>query len=168
MKGYLAVMVLPLLLAGGAVNAAGTSIDIKGKLVAMSCTIDTDTVTKNITVPSTQAHSLADAASGGDWVDFSLDVNKCPDYLQTVTVKFAGTPDTNDITTYKNTGNAKNVSLQLAADNINYGNGSTLKVNVDETTHKATFPLSARMYSAKGGATQGSFGAVVNFDFTYQ
>lgn len=168
MKGYLAVMVLPLLLAGGAANAAGTSIDVKGKLIANPCTIDTDTVKKNITVPATQAHAMADAASGGDWVDFALDVNKCPVYLKTVKVTFTGPADTDDATTYKNTGDAKNVSLQLAANSTNYGNGSTMQVNVDQATHSATFPLSARMYSAKGGATQGSFGAVVNFDFTYQ
>lgn len=168
MKGYLAVMVLPLILAGTGAHAAGTSIDVKGRLVANPCTVDTNTVKKNITVPSTQAHAMTDAASGGDWVDFALDVNKCPVYLKTVTVTFTGPADKDDPTTYKNTGDAKNVSLQLAANQVNYGNGSTLQVNVDQTTHSATFPLSARMYSAKGGATQGTFGAVVNFDFTYQ
>ncbi|MDK9357757.1 fimbrial protein [Lelliottia sp. V106_10] len=168
MKGYLAAVVLPLILAGGAVHAAGTSIDVKGRVVANPCTVDTDSVKKNITVPSTQAHALIDPSSGGDWVNFSLDVNKCPVYLKTVTVTFTGPADKDDATTYQNTGDAKNVSLQLAASDINYGNGSTLQVNVDQSAHSATFPLAARMYSAKGGATQGSFGAVVNFDFTYQ
>ncbi|MGN7790332.1 fimbrial protein [Enterobacter sp. 22452] len=158
-----------LALASGSSQASeGPSINISGIVVAASCTIDSDTVDKQVTLPKTQAHSMADAGTGSDWVDFNLNLSACPAYLQSVTVKFTGTPDDKDNTTYKNTGDAQNVSLQLAARTTNYGNGSTMKVDVDSATHTAVFPLSARIYSPTGGATLGTFGAVVSLDFTYQ
>ncbi|MRS88944.1 type 1 fimbrial protein [Enterobacteriaceae bacterium RIT714] len=168
MKRYLVGMIIPFLLASGMAHATGTNIDIKGRLIANSCTIDTGTVEKEITLPSVQAHDLSEADTGGDWVNFTLDVTKCPAYLNTVTVKFSGTPDTDDSTTYKNLGNADNVALQLATNDVNYGNGSTMKVNVDQTNHSAKFPLSARIYSPKGGATRGTFNSVISVDFTWQ
>jgi minor fimbrial subunit len=168
MTGLRYMVIVPLLLLAGAASAAGTSIDLKGKVVATPCTVDTDTVDKEITLPGVQAHALADATSGGDWKDFSLVLTQCPGYMKSSTAKFSGTPDADDNTTYQNTGDAKNVSLQLSDKTTNYGNGSTMKVDVNETTHEADFPLSARIYSAKGGATKGTFASVVHVDFTYQ
>lgn len=143
-------------------------MDIQGTIVAGACKVDDDTVNKIVQLPKTQAHSMVDAGTSSDWVDFSLTLSQCPAYLTSVTARFSGTPDADDNTTYKNTGDAKNVSLQLAARTTIYGNGSTMKANVNATNHSAEFPLSARMYTAKGGVTQGTFGAVVGVDFTYQ
>lgn len=167
MKHWL-LMACPLLVLAGNATAADSKMEIQGTIVAGACKVDDDTVNKVVQLPKTQAHSLVDAGTGSDWVDFNLTLSQCPAYMTSATAKFSGTPDTDDNTTYKNTGDAKHVSLQLAARTTIYGNGSSMKVSVDSASHSAEFPLSARMYTAKGGVTLGSFAAVVGVDFTYQ
>ncbi|WP_407438867.1 fimbrial protein [Lelliottia sp.] len=169
MTGSRFIFMLPLLSIVAIANA--TDLNISGKVVASPCTVDTASVSKEVELPRLQAHSLADAGTGGEWVDFNLDLNNCPVSTSQATATFSGTPDANDSTAYKNTGTASNVALQLSAkddaDTL-YANGSNMKADINSSTHSATFPLSARMYSPTGGVTQGTFISVVNISFTYQ
>lgn len=147
---------------------ANSTLNISGKVVAGTCTVDVNTVDRTIDLGSIQSFDLRSPASGGEWVDFTLEVNQCPTGLAFATAKFSGNPDTDDVTTYKNTGTSTGVSLQLGARTTIYGNGTSMKSSIDALTHKATFPLSARIYSAKGNATSGTFHSIVNVAFTYQ
>ncbi|MFK3661107.1 fimbrial protein [Scandinavium sp. NPDC088450] len=147
---------------------ADGTLNISGKVVASACTVDVNTVDRTIDLGSIQSFDLRSPTSGGEWVDFTLEVNQCPAGLNFATAKFSGDPDSNDVTTYKNTGTSTGASLQLGARTTIYGNGTSMKSSVDPSTHKATFPLSARIYSAKGNATSGTFHSVVNLTFTYQ
>jgi P pilus assembly protein, pilin FimA len=147
---------------------AETQINVAGKVIAAPCVVAGDTVSKQVDLPATQAHALTEAGSGGDWIDFYLELDNCPVYLQGVTVNFSGTPDENDGSTYKNNGTAGNVSLQLASDKVNYGNGSALTVDIDSQSHKAMIQLAARIYSPVGHAVKGTVNSVVSVNFTYQ
>jgi minor fimbrial subunit len=52
--------------------------------------------------------------------------------------------------------------------NRRLGTGSDMTVAVDHSTSKASFPLKARAFSTKGGATPGSIEGVVQVALTYQ
>lgn len=149
-------------------SVLATNLQVKGTVVATPCIVNSNTVSKQIEMPKTEARSMTEPGSGSEWVDFVLELDECPFYLKTATATFSGTPDEHDATTYKNAGSAENVSLQLAAGMTNYGNGSTMKAMVDTATHKALFPLSARIYTPVGNTGKGSFNVVVGVDFTYQ
>ncbi|MBS3045962.1 fimbrial protein [Enterobacter mori] len=169
MTGYRFGFILSLLAMTSMAEAV--DINISGKVTASPCTVDTQSVSKEVELPKLQTHSLEDAGTGGDWVNFSLDLNNCPESTSQASATFTGTADAKDATAYKNTGTATNIALQLAAQNQTstlYGNGSTMKVDIDASTHKATFPLAARMYTPEGGVSQGTFVSVVNVSFTYQ
>lgn len=147
---------------------ADSTLSISGKVVSGTCTVDVNTVDRTIDLGSIQSFDLRRPTSGGEWVDFTLEVNQCPVGLAFATAKFSGDPDADDVTTYKNTGTSTSTSLQLGARTTIYGNGTSMKSSIDSSTHKATFPLSARIYSANGNATSGTFRSVVNLTFTYQ
>ncbi|MFO6296571.1 fimbrial protein [Rahnella selenatireducens] len=148
-------------------SAADTAINIQGKVIASPCVVNSDTINKLVELPKVEARSFS-AGSGGDWVDFDLDLENCPVYLKSAVARFSGVPDENEATMYKNDGSAKNIALQMSARTTNYGNGSMMKVDVKSSTHSATFPLSARMYSPKGDVGKGTFSSTVGVDFTYQ
>lgn len=152
-----------------AVSAAhATDIAVTGKVLPSPCIVSSDTVSKGVDLPTVEARSMSDAGSSGEWVDFDLELENCPPYLTSSTAKFTGEPDTDDKDTYKNTGTATNISLQMASRSEIYGNGSSLKASIKSSSHTAVFPLSARMYSPKGNVGKGSFTSVVFVDFTYQ
>ena len=143
-------------------------IKLTGKVIANPCIVDTSTLNKQVELPKGQVRRLAAAGTGGEWVDFQLQLNKCPVYLTHVTVNFSGTPDNNDINAFKNNGTSKNVALQLKAQDTIYGNGTSMRTAIDAVSHKANFPLSARMYTSTGDTSSGTFNSVVNLTFTYQ
>lgn len=145
-----------------------SEISLTGKVIANPCIVDTNTRSKQVELPKGQIRRLATAGTGGEWVDFQLQLNECPAYLTQATVNFSGTPDNNDSKAFKNNGTSKNIALQLKAQDTLYGNGMSLRSPIDAKTHKAYFPLSARMYTPTGGASSGTFNSVVNLTFTYQ
>lgn len=147
---------------------ADGTVNISGNVVASACEVDINTVDRTIDLGRVQSFYLRKPMSGGEWVDFTLEVNHCPDGLKFATAKFSGNVDADDATTYKNTGTSTGVSLELGARTTIYGNGTSMKSTIDQTTHSAAFPLSARIYSATGNTTSGTFTSVVNVEFTWQ
>lgn len=148
-------------------SSADTVIGIQGRVVTSPCTVNSETINKLIEFPKVEARSFS-AGNGGEWIDFDLDLENCPDGLKSVIATFSGDPDENEPLMYKNAGTAENIALQLSARTTNYGNGTSMKVDVKSSTHSATFPLSARMYTAVGDVGKGSFSATVGVDFMYQ
>lgn len=150
--------------------SADTALNLSGTVVASPCTIDTDTVDKLVQFQSLQRMDLVTAGAGGEWQDFALQLSNCPMGTQQVTVTFLGAADDDDTTAWKNNGTATQVALRLT-NNLHstiYSKGSTQQVNVDTLTGKATFPLSARIFTPTGNAGAGTFRSVVNLDFTWQ
>lgn len=149
---------------------ADTTINIAGKVVASPCTVDTDTVDKQVELGSYYRSQLINAGQATDWRDFSLLLTQCPVGTTSATVTFSGTADSGDATAFINSGSAANVALRLtSADHATtYSNGSSVKADIDASTKKATFPLSARIFTPAGNAGSGSFNSVVSLDFTWQ
>lgn len=148
--------------------ANNASIKIEGRVLPAPCTVNGDTVKKTISFNQTEARSLSEAGTGGEWNKFSLELDDCPAYLNYAIATFSGTPDEDDPNMYKNNGDASNVALQLADDTTTYGDGSSMTISIDPVTHKGIFMLSARMYTPKGNVGKGTFNSVVGVNFTYQ
>ncbi|ELY3731077.1 type 1 fimbrial protein [Cronobacter sakazakii] len=149
---------------------ANSIITMQGTVVPSACTVDTDTADKQVDLGSFYRSQLINAGQGGDWHDFSLLLKQCPEGTHSATVTFNGTPDSDDATAFKNSGEANSVALRLAsADHYTtYSNGSTMEALIDDSTRTATFPLAARIFTPKGNAGSGSFNSVINVDFTYE
>ncbi|HEX4503371.1 MAG TPA: fimbrial protein [Scandinavium sp.] len=149
--------VLPLM------TQADPTINVSGNVIASPCTVDTGTVTKLVELGTVNKQDLPNAGDGGVWSDFDLLVSNCPTGTSKVTAIFTGTPDIEDSTAWKNSGTSSNVALRLSSRDHNtvYSNSSTMLVNVDSTTHKTTFPLSARIFTPKGNVVAGTFASVM-------
>lgn len=153
-----------------AVQADDSSMTMKGTVLAVPCTVDTDTVNKTVELGQGRASEMKTAGAGGEWTDFELLLTKCPAATVGATVTFSGTPDDDDATAFKNSADATGIALRLASRDraTTYQNESTMTQTIDTAAHTATFPLSARMFSPKGNPTSGQFAAAVNVSFTYQ
>ncbi|ENO0284021.1 TPA: type 1 fimbrial protein [Enterobacter asburiae] len=149
---------------------ADSNINISGQVVASPCVVDAGTVSKVVNLGQETKQNLISFGDGGAWSDFDLLVQNCPAGTSSVTAKFTGTADSQAPMTWKNSGTSNSVQLYVTnrAHTVLYYVNSTLQVDVDSSTHSATFPLSARIYTSLGNATPGTFQAVMNVDFTYQ
>lgn len=150
--------------------SADSSVTIGGNVVATPCMIDTGTVNKQVAFSSLHRMELVNAGAGGEWQDFSLDINNCPTGTRQVTVKYLGTQDSHDGTAWKNSGSATGVALRLtnAAHSVIYSQGDTQSLAVNASTHGATFPMSAKIFTPQGNAGPGTFSTVINLEFTWQ
>lgn len=149
---------------------ADTALNISGNVVASPCTIDTDTVNKQVEFSPLQRMDLINAGASGEWQDFSLLVNNCPAGTNQVTVKYLGVPDTQDASAWMNSGSATNVALRVtnADHSVTVRQGNTQHIAVNTSTKSATFPLSAKIFTPLGNAGAGTFAAVINLEFTWQ
>ncbi|MGB3251996.1 MULTISPECIES: fimbrial protein [Buttiauxella] len=167
MPRYRYLLILSLLLVW---QANAEDISITGRVVDKPCTIDVDTESKLVNLGTVMFTRLRNAGSGSNWVDFELLLEDCSRSTVSVTASFSGEANIDDITAFKNQGSAKNVALQISNTDhsVIYGDGSQKIVTITTDTHKAIFPLSARIISPLGNGSGGSFRSVVNVDFTYQ
>jgi minor fimbrial subunit len=165
---YRYLLILSLLLLVGQANAE--DISIQGRVIDKPCTIDVNTESQLVYLGRVMVTRLSTAGAGSNWVNFELLLKDCSASTVSVTAAFSGEANIDDATAFKNQGTAPNVALQITnADHSTiYGNGGQMLVPIIPATHKATFPLSARMISPLGGARSGSFRAAVNVDFTFQ
>ena len=150
--------------------AADITINVSGKVVASPCTIDNSGIYNIDLGQNILAATLKQANSYSLWKVFNITLSNCPSGTTKVTATFSGTADGNNSTMYANatgTGYAQNVAIQLqnSAAGTNVGNGSTMTVDVENSN--ATFPLHARVYSAKGGGTPGNITASVMLNMSY-
>lgn len=168
MARYRYLVILQLVFMTGQVKAA--DITIQGQVVSTPCIVDVDTQSKHIELGKVISHNLKERGSGSNWTDFHLLLSGCAANLLNVTATFTGMPNENSADTYRNQGTARDVSLQMtSADHRTiYGTGSSMTVNIDGVTHKAKFPLSARIVSPAGDAKGGTFSAAVSVHFIYQ
>lgn len=168
MRKCISVFVLPFIFAVSQAHAL--DISISGRVSATPCTVDVDTESKLVELGQIPAQNINTPQAATHWKNFNLLLINCSPTLSTAGVEFSGVPDNGDITAYRNDGTAKNTALQLTNSDhsVVYGSGKMMQVSIDPATHKAIFPLSARIISPQRTATGGSFSAAVNVTFIYQ
>ncbi|HEN3580541.1 TPA: fimbrial protein [Yersinia enterocolitica] len=173
MNKYSKISLLGFWILAVAVNTALADpvvVNITGKVKASPCTVDTNSVSQSVDFGQQRSTDLKEAGTATPWQSFQVNLTNCPAGTRTATVTFAGPVSADDATLYANTGEARNVAVQVA-QNVNkgiiQGNGSTMSVDVD-AQHKATYALAGRLYSVNGNTTPGTFSSVVQMNFTYQ
>lgn len=152
-----------------AVNAA--DIQLSGTVVASACTIDTGTKDQTVTFKQARAVNYSKVGDTSEWQDFELTLSGCPASTTQVTALFSGDADDDDLTKFANAqGSASGMALQIMTrDHLTeISPAGKLAVNVDADSHRALFPLSARMYTPTGNVTAGEFNTTVQLTFTYQ
>lgn len=170
MKKQLSIISFAFLMATGNATSAwaadSTVINIKANIVSSPCIVATDTL--NIDLGDIQSVVLAKGGDVSPWSAVqNIQLTNCPAGTSTVTATFNGTPGVN-VVSYKNTGTAKDVGVELADDSstINYlSNGTTKAVTV--ASGSANIPVRARLQS-DGVATVGTVLASVNVTFEYK
>lgn len=157
-------LLVVLLAASSALQAADVTITVNGKVVAKPCTVSTPNAT--VELGDLYTFSLVSAGSSSAWHTVSLELSNCPVGTSRVIASFSGTADSTGY--YKNQGTAGNIQLELQDDSGNRLNtGATKAVQVDDASQSAHFPLQVRALSVNGGATQGTIQAVINVTYTY-
>ncbi|ECH9258718.1 type 1 fimbrial protein [Salmonella enterica subsp. enterica] len=156
---------------GTAHCARATDIDLSGKVVASACIVDTNTREQTVTFEQARAVDYTEVGKTSEWQDFELTLSSCPVSTRQVTALFSGNADDVDTTKFANTqGSASGMALQLMTRDrqTEISPEGTLVVKVDNESHKAVFPLSARMYTPTGQVSAGEFQTIVQLTFTYQ
>lgn len=145
------------------------SLQVTGNIIASPCKINNDSINKIVPLgDNIELASLQTAGGASPWVNFTLDVDSCPQGTTKVTMTFHGTADaTNPADMYVSTGEAENVAVQVqsqAGDAM--GDGKSITGTIANSAY--SFPLRARAYSANGDATAGSVKATITATFVYQ
>lgn len=156
-------------------NADPVQINVTGKVIAASCTVSPGLAGgQTVDLGTLGRTSLQHPGDAGDWRSFSLNLSNCPPGTSSSTVTFTGVPDSDDASLFANTepalSSAQNVAVQMAKDserNVVLSNASTFTVAVD-SSHNATFPLAARLFTPVGGVQAGAVASSVLVNFTYQ
>ena len=151
-------------------NAADTTINITGTVIAAPCTVNNGNSDLNVDLGTTiQASSLINAGDATPPKGFNLSLTGCPVGTNNVTVTFTGTAaSAPQNTMYKNTGTATSLAVELSITDL----GTILSNNVSITRpvqvgRTVTFPLSARAVTSTGSVAPGTIVALVQANFTY-
>lgn len=161
---FMLTMLLPVF------NTCALTLDISGDVIAFPCEVDIDSVNKTVDLGTASVTGLSRAGSAHTWKSFDIKVINCPETVNSITATFSGVPSGTAGNLYANTGDAKNVAVQVAQrsnTSIIQGNGSTMKANVDSASHGALFPLVARVFSEQGNAQSGTLASVMELNFSY-
>lgn len=148
------------------------SINVTGNIVASTCEVASDSITKTIALDGgkgIQAKDLTAAGAASEWVAFDINLENCPAGTTSAKITFSGTPDeTNPDDMYANTGTAQNASVQLqGTGGEKFGNGKSYNYSPIQN-NVVVFHLHSRIYTQNGGVTPGTVSAVVTADMTYQ
>lgn len=152
-------------------SVQATDINLSGTVVASACIVDTDTVDQTVNFEQARAVDYHIVGDTSEWQDFELTLSACPISTTKVTALFSGEADRDDTTKFANVqGDASGIALQIMTrDHLTeISPEDVYQVGVDNKSHRAEFPLSARMYTATGQVTAGEFRATVQLTFTYQ
>ncbi|RXJ16398.1 fimbrial protein [Lelliottia nimipressuralis] len=162
-SGCMAAILLPSLpcIAGG-----DTSVAVNATVTASPCLL---VAIPNVDLGSFTSSNFTTAGSSSPWVEFKVELEKCPATSTTVKLTLSGTADPVDPQYYKNTGSSTQVAIDVTseAEGKALNPGATLSIGIDPLSHTASFPMKARMISPKGGATTGNVAAQMELSFIY-
>ncbi|MBG5950021.1 MULTISPECIES: fimbrial protein [Proteus] len=146
--------------------ASVVNINVYGSVIASPCELET----KNylIDLNKINIRNIKNNQKS-DWVDFSIRLKNCPITTNKVTMTLKGTVDPNYPEYFINSGTAKNTALNIATQlNKNIiKNNEKLIVNINQQTHNAEFPLSARIIGYGSNITVGSFKSHLELTLLY-
>ena len=157
---------IALLLGTATVKADTVTLNITGNIKWAPCTIDSP-ASVPINLGTLQAADLSAANSASTWEPFTLALSNCPAGLPTVSVSFAGTPDSADDRFYQNSGTATGLAVHVeSTDGSSAANGQSI-VQIP-SANAVTFNLRARAYSVSGNVTPGTISSTITATFTLQ
>ncbi|WP_193016395.1 fimbrial protein [Proteus sp. FME41] len=142
------------------------NINVYGSVIASPCELDTKNYLidlKKINVREIKANQQS------DWVNFSIKLKNCPITTRQATMTLKGVVDPNHSEYFINNGTAKNTALNLAtqSNKVIIKNNDKLTANINQQTHNAEFPLSARIIGYGSNITVGSFRSHLEFTLLY-
>ena len=140
----------------------GIPLNVKGNIYYLPCDVSTDTKYQEVNFGPLLNIDFQTAGNASEWKSFYLNVENCPAGTTKATVKFDGVIDGDDARHFAN------MAAIDAAQNTIYKNQAQMSIAIDVSTGKGVFPLAARLYSTRGGATVGKFESIVQLTFTYQ
>lgn len=167
MLSSLYLVPLAMLALASSANAADSTINITGTVVASPCTAE---ASKDIDLGDIDASKLATTGTTSSFVGASIALTECPATTTSATATFTGTAADTDY--YANTGTAKNVDVELVTSysSTNLGNGRSMNTGIDSTSHSGTFNIKARVRNdGKGSAvTPGSVSSAIQVAIEYK
>ena len=168
---YGLIALAQIFITGGAQAADPVTMYVNGKVVAAPCQVDSASVEQVVDLFGPQgirASSMYMPGSGSPFVMFNFSVINCPAGTVQTTLRFSGpADDSQPENSYKNSGTAKNVAVQLLnMQGGPLGNNKTLTGNI--INRQATFYFLARAFSKYGKATPGTVNSVVVITLTWQ
>lgn len=179
-KRLLGIAVLGMCSSAFASGPQTGQINITGKVVDTTCSVDAASQSVTVQLPWVDSASLSSAGSSAARTAFAITVDGCTAVQDLSTVSLAFVPDAN-VDTYGNLVNnassgAGNVAVQILDRNWNVVNINTDTV-ADQTARGASMDVNgsaiklqyyAQYYSATGGATVGPVSALANFQLVYE
>lgn len=146
-----------------------SAVDVSANIVATPCTIASGSSEQNVDLGEVWTSQLAKPNDATDWKTFSVSLINCPASTTQVTATMSGTPDITSDDYYLNTGDSKNVAIDIAeaTGDQNLSNGKTLTLPVD-SNHSATFKMKGRMITPTGKATSGSVTGLMQLTFAFR
>jgi len=156
-------------ISGNVIAADSVNVNVTGNIVASPCIFNGGNNTLDINLGSIQASNMATPGSTSDPVPFSLPFTRCPAGTRSVTVSFTGNPDPiAGADYYMNSGSATNVAIAMSevATGALKGTGTSITQTI-AADRTVTMAMQAVVKSVTGGATPGSFSAVVVMTMQY-
>lgn len=150
-------------------TADAVNINITGNIVAGPCVVNGGASDQNVNLGSIKAADLAAPGSSSTAILFTLAITNCPSGTNVVKAKFDGYAQVDAPNSYKNSGTAGNVSVNLydsVTGNI-LGPGSSVSKTV-QSDRTASIALKASAYSLKGNASSGTINSAIVVSMTYQ
>ena len=154
-------------------SSGGIPLNIKGNIYYLPCDVSTDTKYQEVNFGPLLNIDFQTPGNASEWKSFYLNVENCPAGTTKATVKFDGVIDVDDARHFANmaaSDAAQNIALQITSSDHStlYNNQDQMSIAIDGSTGKGVFPLAARLYSTRGGASVGKFESIVQLTFTYQ
>lgn len=148
--------------------AAGTNINITGKVVASPCIVNGGNTDLDVTLDDIPADTMQTAGTSSAEKPFTLALTNCPLGTSNVIATFTGTSDpVAGANYYRNTGTATNIAVALVQASTGNLKGSGTTITQGVSGGNATFALKAKTYTSVGGVTPGTVRATVVASMTY-
>jgi len=157
------------------VNADGNTatLNITGRVLANSCTVDTSSAVQNIRLPDIGDRDLSGKGRTGGEKTIDITLKNCGEATSSVIVTASGGTDADDLSAFANTaaGGAAGVGLyfyQTDGKTLFRPDGSIKETSVLQPAVDNTLTYKAAYVSTQETVKAGSFSSVVNLRFDYQ
>ncbi|WP_277185090.1 fimbrial protein [Caballeronia sp. BR00000012568055] len=169
----LALAMLAMSATHSAFAAPDATLYFNGNILAASCTVDPDSVTRTITLDPAVVTSFPSVGTTQNPKAFDLHLTNCTNGVH-VTMAVSGTSDTVASVLKNTTGSATQVGIQLLLASASGGttgnaitlNSGSIDMGTVGATNALTIPMVAQYYRL-GTMTAGTVGSTATVNFTY-